>query len=165
MDFPDLLLERDPGDRELTRMLAEAFAVTPETVQIIDGIEHLHGSVRPETTLLVERRHVRGEAALHLQFALLHPDSERAVQARGAVGVIQQLAKQLGATIITDDGGLDPSGYLIVRPDGMVEPTVLDDDRFDEDRYVSLMASKSLPSLEGGDMKQAQPVAPVVHKP
>jgi hypothetical protein len=164
-DFPDLLVEHDPGDRELARVLAEVFAVAPDTVHIIDGIEHPLGPIRPDATLLVERRQVRGEAALHLQISLLHPDAERMVQTRSAtLQMLKQLANRLGGTVITDDEGLDPSAFLAVRPEGEVEAVALDIDRLDEQRYVSVVSVEQRRTLDGGTVA-ARGRAPGVREP
>jgi hypothetical protein len=142
MHLMDVLLENETNDAAIEHALAGVLDVPPDSVHVLDRLEP--GSVVAEgATALVERRPVRGDAALRLT-VILQDDGliARTAPRRVELGLLKGLAARLRTAVLTDDGALDPSGFLRLHPDGTVEAVVLDDARLDEEGYVSTRSER-----------------------
>ncbi len=161
MHLMDVLIENDANDAAIEQALAGILDVPPGTVHVLDRLEP--GAVAAAgTTALVERRPVRGDAALRLT-VILQDDGliARTAPRRVELGLLKALAARLHTAVLTDDGALDPSGFLRFHPDGTVEAVILDDARLDEDGYVSARSDRQPRAKE----QPALPATPTVRVP
>lgn len=142
MHLMDVLIETEANDAAIEQALAGVLDVLPGSVQVLDRLEPGLAVVEG-TTALVERRPVRGDAALRLT-VILQDDGliARTAPRRVEMRLLKELVARLGTAQLTDDGALDPSGFLRFHPDGTVEAMSLDDARLDEDGYVSVRSDR-----------------------
>lgn len=137
----DVLVEQDlTDDAAIEDALAAVLEVAPKSVRVIDEITPSL-AVSAGTMALVERRHLSGDARLQLTVYL--QDTEliaRTSSRRVTLMLLKELAARLETSLFVGDGGPDPTGFLLIRPNGQLEPIALD---INEDReWVSALPNQ-----------------------
>ena len=127
-----LLIEQTRHDGALGEALAAVFDTSVDRVRIENDVIGEQGSLSDDIAILVERRPLSGSASLAVDVYLADAILERRATSVQDVELVRELAQHLDTAILTDDDDLDPSGFQRVRPNGLVEPVHLDDERLDE---------------------------------
>ncbi len=141
MLWQDVLVQCPAPDSVLAGAVADVFAIDPGVVLVVDDVTGLD-RIDDGVLVLVERRLLEGVFRLYATLTLRDARLERDVQSREATfAALQRLAARLDCAVLTDDESLDPSAYLLIRGSGTIEPVTLDDDRLDNEGFVSVLTS------------------------
>ena len=138
-----LLIAEPRQDNLIAEALASTFGAPVDRVRVVDDALAEPAQSLVGIGILVERRPMRSAARLALDVYLV---DDRVEQRAGSVPDterVQQLARYLSTSILTDDGDLDPSTYLRVAPDGEVGRVHLDDERLDDGMVAVLQPDTS----------------------
>jgi hypothetical protein len=137
MIWRNLLIEREVADADLAAAMADIFGMEPASVLVVDDFMATPHAETDGRAILVDRRHVRGDAALDVEVFLIDRWEDPALEAHDEP-VLRALAERLASAILTDDGTPDPSCFLRYLPSGEFQPVLIDDDRLDGEGYVAV---------------------------
>lgn len=148
MLWTELELDRIIPDARLAAAWTTAFGVDQVAVTIVDDIAETAPWTNPRTRIVLERRQQAGDFPLHVTVILGDEALDEAVIGpKRTTAMIRCLCAELDcrALVATDD--LDPYRWLLVTPQGQIEPARLDVQQLDEaDAFV--LARQ--PAMTGG---------------
>jgi hypothetical protein len=144
MIWRDILVERPVPDERLTCAFADAFGIASSAVVVIDDFLTTPTADTVGRNLVIERRRVRGDAALDLCVFDLGLDHESVVVRE--MDILTALAARLGSAVITDAADIDPSRFLRISESGEVQPVLIDDARLDAEGYVAVSTPEAIES-------------------
>ena len=146
MIWRDVLVEQRVDDVDVARSFAAIFGVAPSDV-VVSDLPVAPGTDTEGRRILVERRRLHGDAALHLCVFLIDRWDDPDLAAR-EMELLRGLAAFLKSPILSDDG-VDPSRFLRILPSSDVQPVLIDDARLDEEGYVAVLGPASVESRAG----------------
>jgi len=137
MLWQDVLVARRQEHARIAAATAEAFAIAPQDVVVVNDLEETLVRVTPSTRLLVQRTLTGGDFPMLLSVYVLDRLIEQRLADRiVAMAHLQRLSQALGAALLVSDE--TPPGdeeELLIQPQGTVERILLNAGDLDRDEY------------------------------
>jgi hypothetical protein len=128
--FTELLVQRPLTTEELVAACTSLLAIPVAQIGVTSDIASHR--VDPAVRLICEVTPVRGDFAVRLG---LYPQDAGLLRA-ATLSFSAQLAQRLGCACLASDASPNPYTWLLIRPDGQLEPVALDAFRLDQGEYV-----------------------------
>ncbi len=136
MIWQDLLFDRVVDDNALRHAFAEAFAIAPNAVRIVDAITPKTAQTDRGIRILIERFVMPGEFPLQVSVYLLddclaQPDERQ----HDAVRIVSRVCARLQSSCLMSDESLSVVSWWRVYGSGLVEAVALDETALERDEY------------------------------